>query len=293
MIEPGSKVGVITPSCNLNSPEEIRTGLRYLQELGYQVVLGKYVFDKHNNMGGTPEQRAEDIMTFFKDPDIKAIFCTRGGYGAQYILPELDYDIIKKNPKPIIGFSDITALHMGIYAETGTSGYAGILLKYDFEKGDLNPRTARSLKNVLAGEKEAFNTGNTVNPGKASGILLGTNLCVLMLLAGTPYFPPLDNAILLLEDVDDASFRFERMLLQLRQQKDFHKVKGIIFGAFTDCTIKHPDDKDMNEIIDEFATGTSIPIIKNFPFGHITARPVLPLGAKVELDADNCVLKFI
>ena len=121
MINPvprGSKVGIVSPSSALDSPEDIRDGLRWLESCGYRVVLGTHVYDRLNHMAGTPEQQAEDLMRFFADPEIKAVFAAAGGFGAQYLLPLLDYDLIRKNPKPLIGFSDTTALQAGIFART-------------------------------------------------------------------------------------------------------------------------------------------------------------------------------
>ena len=138
MINPvprGSKVGIVSPSSALDSPEDIRDGLRWLESCGYRVVLGTHVYDRLNHMAGTPEQQAEDLMRFFADPEIRAVFAAAGGFGAQYLLPLLDYDLIRKNPKPLIGFSDTTALQAGIFARTGNVCYAGILLKYDFGRG--------------------------------------------------------------------------------------------------------------------------------------------------------------
>lgn len=286
----GSKVGIVSPSCALDSPAQIRDGLRWLESCGYRVVLGKYVYDRFNHMAGTPEQRAEDLMRFFKDPEIKAVFASCGGYGAQYVLPLLDYDVIRKNPKPLIGFSDITALQAGIYAQTGNISYAGILLKYDFAGGNIHPYTAQSLLQTLDGTVDKIAGGVTVNPGYAEGRLIGTNLCVLQLLAGTTFYPDLNNTVLLLEDVDDKSYRFERMLLQLRQQPGFAGVQAVIFGQFSDVYLNHPDDKDLNHIIDEFAAAVKIPIIKNFPFGHVRARKTVPIGARVAVDAGKPTL---
>lgn len=291
-IPKGSKIGIISPSTALGDIGEIRDGLKYLQDIGYQVILGKYVFDEYFNMAGSPEARAEDIMSFFQDPEIKAIICTRGGYGAQYILPLLDYQTIKQNPKPIIGFSDITTLQMGIFAQSGNISYSSIMLKYDFYQTAINPLTERSFKAVLDGKQPEIFSGLSVNKGKAKGTLLGTNLASLRKLIGTPYFPKLDNSILLLEDVDEKTYQFEYMLLQLQQNIDFAKVKGIIFGQFTKAPLNNSKDKDINEIIDQFAQKSKIPIIKNFAFGHIAARYTIPLGVEVEMDADNCLLKF-
>ena len=289
----GAKVGIVSPSCALDSPEDIRNGLSWLESCGYRVVLGKYVFEKQNHLAGTPEQRAEDIMRFFADKEIEAVFATCGGFGAQEILPFLDYKVIAENPKPIIGFSDTTALQTAIFAKTGNINYAGILLKYDFGRGfDIHPYTAESLLNLLEGKTPEISGGICLNKGTAEGKLIGTNLCVLELLAGTPYFPDLSNSILLLEDVDEKSYRIERMLTQLSQHPSFSKVRGIIFGQFNDIYLNHPDDKDVNQIIDDFAQKHRIPMIKNFPFGHVRARKSLPLGAKVSVDCERCLIKL-
>ena len=292
-IPSGSKVGIIAPSCALDSPEDIREGLRWLESSGYRIVLGQYVFEKNNHLAGTPEQRAEDIMRFFADPEIKAIIAVCGGYGAQEILPLLKYDVIAKNPKPIIGFSDTTALQTAVFAKTGNISYAGILLKYDFKDNSrIHPYTADSFLELMNGKFKEISGGVRVNSGTAQGKLIGTNLCVLELLAGTPYFPNLKDSILLLEDVDEKSYRIERMLTQLSQHPTFNGVRGIVFGQFNDIYLNHPDDKDVNQILDDFARKHKIPTIKNFPFGHVRARKSVPLGAYVILDADNCRLKL-
>lgn len=289
----GSQVGIITPSSSLSDPKDIRNGLQYLrQELGYQLVLGDYTYGEYHHQGGTPQQKAEDIMRFFADPQIKAIFATRGGYGSQSVLPLLDYEIIRRNPKPIIGFSDTTALQMGIYAQTGNVSYAGTLLTFDFASRPIHPQTAASLKRLLNGQGSEIRSGTRVNSGNATGILLGTNLCVLQSLAGTPYYPDLQDSILVLEDVGDVSYRFERMLLQLKQMNGFSGVRGVIFGQFAGCTLDNPLDKDIHAIIDEFAKDLKIPVIKDFALGHVAARYAIPLGVKAFLDADNCLLRF-
>lgn len=292
MLALGSKIGVITPSSALGEPEEIRNGLKWLQDAGYQVVLGDFVFEKERNQGGTAEQKAKDIMRFFKDSQIKALIASCGGYGAQAVLAHLDYDIIKQNPKPIIGFSDVTALQMGIYAQTGNVSAASIMLRFDFAKRPIHGLTESSFKAVMSGDIQNIKGGQTAVGGKAKGVLLGTNLCVLLSLAGTKYFPSLENAILVLEDVDEKTYTIERMLTQLKQQKDFGKLKGIVFGQFTDMSFNNPEDKSVIEIVDAFIEGLQIPVIKNFPFGHTAARYTLPLGGMAEINADDCILRI-
>lgn len=282
----GAAVGIITPSSSLDSPEQIRSGLAYLAELGFQVKPGNFVYGGSCHFSGTPQERASDINAFFKNPEIAAIIATAGGCGAQALLPYLDYEAIRKNPKPIIGFSDITALQAAVYARTGVSSVAGIMLKYDFASGNIQPKTKNSFENLLGGKFASVSAGDILNPGLAEGVLLGTNFCTLMSLAGTKYFPPLTGSILLLEDIDEKSYRIERMLTQLEQQNDFEQISGIIFGTFGNCTLNHPQDKDIEAVLNAFAARhPRIVMIKHFPFGHIKARICLPLGIKMRLTA--------
>lgn len=287
-IPQGAAVGIVTPSSSLDSPEQIRSGLSYLAELGFQVKTGNFVYGGSCHFSGTPQERAADINGFFKNPEIAAIIATAGGYGAQDLLPYLDYEAIRKAPKPIIGFSDITTLQAAIYARTGVPSVAGIMLKYDFSSGTIQPKTKSSFENLLGGKFAPISAGNILNPGLAEGVLLGTNFCTLMSLAGTKYFPPLAGSILLLEDIDEKSYRIERMLTQLEQQSDFEQISGIIFGAFGNCTLNHPQDKDIEAVLDAFAARhPRIVMIKHFPFGHIKSRICLPLGIKMRLNAVN------
>lgn len=285
-IPQGAAVGIITPSSSLDSPEQIRGGLAYLAELGFQVKTGNFVYGGNCHFSGTPQERAADITAFFKNPVIKAVAASCGGYGAQSLLPYLDYEVIRRNPKPIIGFSDVTALQIAVYACAGVPSVAGIMLKYDFSSGGIQAQTRRSFEDLLNGKFTPISAGDVLNPGQAEGILLGTNFCTLMSLAGTKFFPPLAGSILLLEDVDEKSYRIERMLTQLEQQAGFEQISGIIFGAFGNCSLNHPQDKDIEAVLGDFAAGhPRIVMTKHFPFGHIKARTCLPLGVKMRLTA--------
>ena len=205
--------GVITPSSSLETPEKIRNGLAYLAELGYHSKIGNFVYGSSNHFSGTPKERASDIMNFFKNPDIAAIIASCGGYGAQSVLPYLDFNIIRQNPKPIIGFSDITALQTAVYTLSGISSIAGIMLKFDFSDNNPAFQTKNSFeKLIIDGQFTPVPAGNILNSGYAEGVLIGTNFCTLMNLAGTTYFPRLEQKILLLEDIDEKSYRIERLL---------------------------------------------------------------------------------
>lgn len=283
--------GVITPSSSLETPEKIRNGLAYLAELGYHSKIGNFVYGSSNHFSGTPKERASDIMNFFKNPDIAAIIASCGGYGAQSVLPYLDFNIIRQNPKPIIGFSDITALQTAVYTLSGISSIAGIMLKFDFLDNNPAFQTKNSFeKLIIDGQFTPVPAGNTLNSGYAEGVLIGTNFCTLMSLAGTTYFPRLEQKILLLEDIDEKSYRIERLLCQLEQQQGFELVSAIIFGTFSNCALNHPEEKDIESVLDEFAARhPKITMVKHFPFGHTKARICLPIGEKMQLNATSSV----
>ncbi len=283
--------GVITPSSSLETPEKIRNGLAYLAELGYHSKIGNFVYGSSNHFSGTPKERASDIMNFFKNPDIAAIIASCGGYGAQSVLPYLDFNIIRQNPKPIIGFSDITALQTAVYTLSGISSIAGIMLKFDFSDNNPAFQTKNSFeKLIIDGQFTPVPAGNILNSGYAEGVLIGTNFCTLMSLAGTTYFPRLEQKILLLEDIDEKSYRIERLLCQLEQQQGFELVSAIIFGTFSNCALNHPEEKDIESVLDEFAARhPKITMVKHFPFGHTKARICLPIGEKMQLDATSSV----
>ena len=290
-ILPGSKVGIVSPSKPV-TPENISRGLAYLRSLGYEPVLGRHVFDRYRYMAGTPQDRSEDLMTFYRNPEIKAIFSTAGGDGSQMVAPFLDYKIIKENPKPLIGFSDTTAIQNAIIAQTGTPQLSGFLLSYDFTDGENPaPEIDISLKTLLAGKKLKATGGQTVIGGQAEGILLGGCLSLFRSLCGTPYFPSLKNAILLIEDVEEKTYKLDLMLEQLRQNPAFSDIKGIIFGDFDNCEIRKPEDGDTDEIINYFTREINIPIIRRFPYGHQKSRYVLPLGSPIRINADKCTLE--
>ena len=279
-------IGIITPASSLDEAQKIREGLSYLTGLGYDVRMGDFVFGSRNHFSGTPQERARDIMNFFSDSEVKAIVCSCGGSGSAMVLPYLDYEIIRSHPKPVIGFSDIIALQNAIYARANVSSLAGIMLKFDFYDTRIDSKTKTSFEELLKGKLSPCRSGDILNFGKASGVMLGGNLCTFMSLAGTPYFPSLKNTVLVLEDVDEKSYSIERMLTHLEQLPDFNEVSGIIFGQFTNCGLNHPEDRDIEGVIDEFAARhRKITMIKHFPHGHIKSRICLPIGKKVLLNA--------
>lgn len=289
----GDKVGIVSPSRQIENISGIELGLQYLRNLGLEPVLGAHIFDSYRYMAGTPQDRAADLMSFYQNPEIKAIFSTCGGDGAQFIPPFLDFATIAKNPKPLFGFSDTTALQLAVYSQTGIPQASGFLLQYDFRSGNIDPIVDQSLRTLLSGHKLITRGGKTVRPGTAEGTFIGGCLSLFRNLCGTPYFPDLSDTILLIEDEEEKTYKLDLMLEQLRQAPNFNKVRGIVFGGFWNCEIRKPQDGSPDEIINYFAEKNNIPIITDFPYGHGKDRYVLPIGVKMRLDADNCTLEQI
>jgi muramoyltetrapeptide carboxypeptidase len=288
----GNKVGIASPSGFIVSEQNIETAISYIESLGYVPIVGKNVYKKWRYMAGTINERVKDLMDFYKDPDIKAIFTTVGAGGSQYLLDKLDYNLIQANPKPLIGFSDTTAIQNAIYTKTGIVNFTGFTMHYDFRNGAIDELIDKSLQDLLKGKSFIAKGGKTVHRGIAEGKLVGGCLSVLRNLCGTEYYPDLTDSILLLEDVGERTYRTDLMLLQLRQNPTFKNVRGIIFGEFSDSEIRMAEDGNIDSIIYEFCKDLNIPIIKNFPYSHEDRRYVLPLGANVKLDATKHTLKI-
>lgn len=290
LLKKGDKVGIISPSSAINKGD-IDEAIEYLKNLGFEPVVGKNVYNKYRWMAGTEAERAEDINACFQDKDIKAIFCSRGGAGCQKILPLIDYEMVKRNHKLFFGLSDTTALQLALYEKSDLVSYSGFLLRYDFNNGKIDEMTEQSLCNVISGQQYKIKDGETVVGGKTEGILIGGCLSLVRNIIGTEFMPSWENCILFLEDVDEKLYKIDLMLEQIKQNKDFCKLKGIVFGKFADC---HDDeDTTIYEVISLFCKDLKIPVIKDFPYGHIKSRHILPIGQKVIFDADKCEITVL
>lgn len=288
-----TKAALIAPAGKIINPEVLELGRRYLENLGYQVVLGEHIFSADRYMAGTDHERAADVMAAYQDPEIKIIFTAAGAAGCQRILPLLDYELIAANPKPLVGLSDITALQLAIWQKAKVGSLTGMTVSLDFSDGHINPFLEENLLKILKGHKLFAQGGQTVIGGTTEGILVGGCLSLLRNLCGTEYYPDLTDKILVLEDVGERIHKIDLMLTQLKQNPGFSKLRGIIFGQFFNCIPKDDFDGDVDAIISDFCQGLNIPVIKDFPYGHIRERYVLPIGAKVKFNADTCVLEQI
>lgn len=291
-LQKGDHVAVIAPCGQIGEMSKIQSAVDYLKSLGLIPVYGKNIFNTYRYMAGTDKERADDVNHAFADPKIKAIFCARAAAGGTRILPYIDYQSIRLNPKPLIGFCDNAALQIALWQNSGIISYNGFVMTYDFKDNHLDPLIDDNLQKLLNGETFNIKSGKVIHGGLAEGKLICVNLSVLTKMAGTPYFPDLDEKILLIEDVHEKIYRIDLMMQQLKQQPNFTKLRGIIFGQFTD-TESDDEDGHLDDCFNDLLQGLNIPAIKDFNFGHTVSRHVLPLGGEVELDAYEGYLKIL
>lgn len=286
-LQPGDTVGFIAPSSPLQAGR-FEQGVRYFQQKGLKVRAGHYLNHADRFLAGSDQERAADFMNFIQDPEIKAIVATAGGIGSQRILPLLNYDLIRKHPKIVIGFSDTTALQLGLLSKTGLITFSGFTLR-DTDQNPVEPLVDQTLINALFGKPFSLNEGETLIAGEAQGRLIGGNLSLMSTLIGTPFMPDCTDAILLIEDVWREPFEIDSLLTHLDQSGIFAKAKGIIFGQFEQCVAKHHPDRDgtVDDVIHDWAQRFTVPCIKNFPYGHVNRRCILPIGKEITLNASN------
>lgn len=288
----GARVALVAPAGPLSLPADLDCALQNARTFGWDAVVGDYVQDRHHYFAGTDANRLADLNGAIRDDAIDAIWCMRGGYGAMRLLDGVDYDALRRRPKAIIGYSDITALHCAVAVRAGVSTIHGPTARSRLsEFAELSLRAAVSRDGNPCGVAEG---ADTLVRGVAAGPLVGGNLALLAALHGTPYQPRYDGAILVLEDVNEAPYRIERMLLQLRLSGDLQRCAGIAFGSFTNTG--ETDDaslagqRGVGDVLREAALAAGVPAICGVPIGHIRDQWSLPLGAMAELDADNARL---
>lgn len=328
---PGDTIEFIAPAKYLDEGR-VALAKKRLEEMGFKVRLPKNLFRKKGFLGGSDEQRAAELMAAFADPEVKAIFPGTGGYGTTRIIDKLDYDVIHRNPKILVGFSDITGLHIAINQKTGLVTFHSPNPEWGLgiEK-DLSPYAAhwfwrailaKSYKDLMNGSEPGHprprlgytiytHTANnatvdpkifndvphpvTLRPGKAQGRLIGGNLSVLHAMMGTPYEIQTAGKILFIEDVGEAPYRVDRMLNTLRLAGKFDHVAGIILGQFSarEEEAKWDDDATVDDVLADYFAKLNVPVITHFPLGHVRYNTTLPVGAMAELDAEAQTLQLL
>ncbi len=291
------KIGVITPSNSITEQlmPQFNQGVAYLKNLGFEIVIGKHALANTLGYSAKPEEKADDINAMFKDSSIRAIICSQGGDTANTCLPLLDFENIKKNPKIMVGISDITVLLNAIYARTGVITFHGNDLVWGFGRETRPYDRQEFIDRFIHGKIGLISsngTRTTIRGGKATGRLLGGNLRCLLKLAGTPYFPDFADSVLFLE-----SFGFSPELcfcycMQLEQLGVFYKVKGIVIGHICNEAAENRTVQ-MADVVERVTAKYGLPILKVNDFGHNCANTVLPVGVKVGLNADEKTIEIL
>jgi muramoyltetrapeptide carboxypeptidase len=297
-LEAGDAVMIVSPSQPISSPRNFKRGVKTLENLGFKVKLSKNVnaiFGMYE--AGTSQQRAEDLNNAFGDKEVKGIFMSGGGFLANKVLPLLDYNFIRKNPKLIMGFSDGTTLLNAIYAKTGMVTFYGFSIEHFFKRS--NPYTVDSFSRIVQGGDTYFyprTRWRILIPGRVKGRLLGGNLLSFVNLIGTSYCPDLTKSILFFEEHDDFTEDVENSLVRLINAGVLggQFVQGIIFGKFANVSVgsgdldmkkwKTPKGFTFYQILKKLFKDYQIPIVANVDFGLIRTPLTIPIGSRVVLD---------
>ena len=290
----GDTIGIVAPS-GPSDAETIDIAKSNLEKLGFKVVMGNTCYKKYHYFSGNDDERALDINEMFSNKNINAIFCTRGGYGAIRILNKINYDMIRKNPKIFVGYSDITSIHTSINRFCHLITFHGPMLTSDMD--DFKTFTKESLFKSIMNKEPVGSLINPDNieikclvPGKAEGEITGGNLSLVCASIGTPYEIDTKGKILFLEDLNEEPYMIDRKLMQLLLSGKLSECSGIILGDYKNCEAKkHPDRSfTLSDVFNGIIKPLNKPTIYNFKSGHCSPKITVPLGAEAELDADNC-----
>ena len=316
-LKTGDTIGLVTPATYLTE-EQLREAIEAFARLGFKVRYTPNMLVRKGYLGGTDQQRADDINRFFADDTINGIICGRGGYGSARILPYLEYDVMKNNPKVFMGYSDITAMLYAVYKQAGlvcfhgpmgTSDYNDFTTQY-FREVLMNPSSTLTYERPIEptvppavdGEKtsnepavEVTNPLITLVSGTAEGVLIGGNLSLVTSLCGTAYDVDLRDKLVFLEEVGEAPYRIDRMLTQLLlDPTKLPAAAGVVLGVFNDC---EADDESKSlslaQVLYDRLAGLGIPVLYGLSFGHIKQNATLPVGVRARLDADQKTLTLL
>ena len=295
-LKKGDTIGIISTARKI-SEEEINIAIESIEQEGYKVVLGKYLFEEDHQFSGTVQQRVSDLHSMFLQEDVKAILCARGGYGTVQLLPYLDSKIISQNPKWLIGYSDVTVLHSFLHQQFKIQSlHATMPINFSsYQNTDL---PMQSMFQALAGKNISYKIpvqSPYDKQGKATGVLIGGNLSILYSLRGTFADIDTDGKILFIEDLDEYLYHIDRMMMNLKLGGKLEKLKALIVGGMSqmnDNTI--PYGKTAKEIIQTVTAEYNYPVVFDFPAGHINDNYALPLGkiATLDVTSNHITLSF-
>lgn len=283
----GDKVGLVSPAGPMANAADLKTAIDQLHAVGLEAVAGKHVMDRTAYLAGSDEARASDLNAFVQDPQIRGIFATRGGYGTTRILDAIDYDAFRRDPKVVLGFSDVTALINAITARTGLVTFHGPVAAYSTYTPVVVREMQALLMNAQAPGTLRNATTSTIVGGTASGKLVGGNLTLIDGLVGTPYAIPVEGNILLIEDVHENPYQIDQLLTTLLLGGELQSAAGIAVGVIIETDRKQSEgpSPDLMFALRDRLSAAKRPAVQGMQFGHILNQWVLPIGLEATLDA--------
>lgn len=295
-LKKGDLISIIAPASAPVASERIEKSVTYFERLGYRVTLGKHLQDEYGYLAGTDKSRVADLHTAFRDPKVRAIFYIRGGYGSARLLEEIDFDLIAKNPKIIVGYSDATALFLALYKKSklgsmflGPMPGVDIWNRFDpfAEENFWRALTSTAPLGALPmNDNEGILFGKIKKFAPITSRIFGGNLAVFSTVCGTEFMPSLKNCALLFEEVGERVYRVDRFLSQLKNMRALSNASAVLLGQFTEIEMeKGKPSLSLNEVFEDYFGKLDIPVILNLPTGHIARQWTLPFGAKYKIEA--------
>jgi muramoyltetrapeptide carboxypeptidase len=292
----GDLIGLVTPGSPVTA-EQLQETVDKIEGLGFRTTYNETVLSEYGYFAGPDWERADELMDMFSRPEIRGIWCVRGGYGSIRILDLLDYGLIRANPKAFIGYSDITAIHTAVFRETGLVTFHGPVGISDFNKFSV-----RSFRNVVMEaevpykypyrrEKDTRDNPEfekyTLRGGEAEGLLAGGNISVLDSMTGSRVEPDFEGRIVYLEEIEEKTYRVDKMIFHLLSSTNLKKAAGIVLGVFQDCNINDEPRLTLGQALRDLLEPLGIPVSYGLPFGHISRMVTIPNGIRARLDADR------
>jgi muramoyltetrapeptide carboxypeptidase len=299
-LQPGDTLGLISPASAPPDPKTVDESAAALEKIGFRVKIGRNARKRWGFLAGTDHERAADLMQMFTNRRVQGIVCVRGGYGAARLLPLLDYEKIRANPKIFSGFSDITSLHCALLKKSNLLTFHGPMAASHLARADhpefsrqgwlrtlTQPAPARGICQGYDGK-----TVSIIRGGRVSGGLIGGNLSVLVTTLGTPYQPSFRGKILFFEDVDEKPYRLDRMLTHLANAGVLRQVSGVAVGLCNHCADPNAAKageyrQSLEDVLKERLSPLKVPVVIGLPFGHVPHNATIPVGGRATLDAER------
>lgn len=304
-LKPGDTIMMVAPAGEL-IPRRTKLAIERLREMGFKVIEPEDLYRVRGYLAGTDERRAEELMQAFSNPEVAAVFPGTGGYGTMRMLDLLDYEVIRANPKVLIGFSDVTGLHIALATKCNLVTFHSPNPQWGLgSDSNLNPFSAKYFWRNLLAEQNQAEPGFAYEPprwtplgafthGVGTGPLCGGNLSLVSALTGSEYELDTEGRVLFLEDVNEAPYRIDRMLRQMKLAGQLDKLAGVILGQFRKCEADSGESSlSLTEVFLDYFGDAPYPVVCNFPAGHVTLNATLPFGVPVRVDADRCEVRVL